>query len=142
MKRILTAALLIVVLTAGMALAKEWRSGGRKNRELHGREWRNKEEVRHGKQCNECPMGGMHAGRMMKHAGRLNADRMNVNEIPQEIREKFAEAQKIMIDLRTELGKNPIDREKALELHSKHRALMQEICDWRFTQMLDARTSR
>ncbi|MDR1621047.1 MAG: hypothetical protein LBS00_01590 [Synergistaceae bacterium] len=59
-------------------------------------------------------------------------------DVPQEIREKWAEAQKIKIDLRTELGKTTIDRAKALELHAKHRALVQEISDWRFLQRLNA----
>jgi hypothetical protein len=59
-------------------------------------------------------------------------------DVPQEIREKWAEAQKTKIDLRLELEKTTIDRAKALELHAKHRALMQEISDWRFQQRLNS----
>ena len=62
-------------------------------------------------------------------------------EAPQEIRDKWAEAQKIAIDLRNELGRDSIDRNRALELRTKHRAIMQEICDWRFQQILDAEPS-
>ena len=74
--------------------------------------------------------------------GQYGGNRTNVPEVPQEIREKLAEAQKTAIDLRTELGKNPIDRDKALELHAKHRAIMQDISDWHFNQRLDALIAR
>jgi DNA-directed RNA polymerase specialized sigma subunit len=77
-------------------------------------------------------------------AERWNLDRGNRAgaQVPQEIREKWAEAQKVAIDLRTELGRNPVNRDRALGLRAQHRAIMQEISDWRFTQMLDALTAR
>ena len=78
---------------------------------------------------------------MLEH-GRVFAgkhdNRVKAGEVPQEVRDKWAEAQKTAIDLRTELGRKPIDREKALELYAKHRALMQEISEWHFKQRLDA----
>ena len=128
--------LLVTVLVVGVASAverRERRGGGRRAREPQGREWRGLQGPRMG----ICPMGGAFAGRT-----RPNTDRTGALEVPQEIREKFAEAQKAMIDLRTELGRNPVDREKALELHAKHRALMQEICDWRFARILDSLAER
>ena len=50
---------------------------------------------------------------------------------------KFSEAQKTGIELRIELEKNPIDREKILELREKHNALMKEISDWEFDRELN-----
>jgi len=135
-KKILLAALLVVVLTAGIASAREWKGRHWKNREQQGREWRghgNRQcglSTHDGKRCDGCSMGEMRTGRTRMH-------RMNTPEVPQEIMEKWAEAQKMRIDLRAELGKKPIDREKALELHAKHQNLMQEISAWRFKQRLD-----
>jgi len=68
--------------------------------------------------------------------------RNNISEAPQEIQEKWAEAQRISIDMRLELGRETIDRDKVLELRQQRRALMQEISDWRFMQRLDALTNR
>lgn len=59
-------------------------------------------------------------------------------DVPQNIRDKQAEAQKLMIDLRTEMYKQPVDKDKALELFRKHRALQNELSEWFFTQRLDA----
>jgi DNA-directed RNA polymerase specialized sigma subunit len=88
-------------------------------------------------------MHRMHAGWGDREFGhRKNAIRMNSREIPQELREKLAEAKKTAIDLRTELARKPIDREKALELHRKHAALVQEFREWRFNKMLDSITAQ
>ena len=129
MKKILLAALLVTVLTAGLASARDWKGKEGKNKEGQAKEWRGKEWGRHGGRWGKtCPMRGY-------------ANRADAPELTQEIREKWAEVQKTAIDLRTELGKSPVNREKALELHGKHRALMQEISDWRFNRMLDTLTN-
>ena len=148
-RKVLLAALLVAVLTvltAGMAFAGGWKRHGGNG----GRMWNQRMGGGMGGTC--CLMGnyGPHGGRGLGFRGnidRRNADRTNVNranapEITQEIREKLAEVQKTAIDLRTELGKNPIDRDKALELHAKRCALMQEVSDWHFKQRLDALTAR
>ena len=145
-KKVLLAALLVTVLTvlaAGMASAGGWKRQGGNG----GRMW----NPRMGGACcmmvGHGPHGGMRYGYRRNNNDRANVDGANGNmtnvpEIPQEIREKLAEAQKTAIDLRTELGKKPIDRDKALELHAKHSAIMQEVSDWRFKQRLDALTAR
>jgi hypothetical protein len=56
---------------------------------------------------------------------------------PQELQDKRTEALKIMGDLRAELSKTPVDRERALELYRKHRAIRNEIGEWFFLQRLD-----
>ena len=58
-------------------------------------------------------------------------------EIPQEIRDKQAEMQKLSIDMRAEMGKNPVDRAKAEELYTKRVALRDELSSWRMKQKLD-----
>lgn len=58
--------------------------------------------------------------------------------VPQEIQNKRAEAQKVAIDLRTELSKNPVNRAKVLDLYKKEQALRQSIADWNFQQRLNA----
>ena len=128
-KKILIAVLLVAVLAAGTAYA-----GGRKRQGGHGgRMWNAPMGVGMCENCGarfDSPHGG-------RRRGGINAP-----EVPQEIRDKMTEARKIAIDLRAELEKSPVDREKALELHAKHRALMQEISDWRFNRRLDALTAR
>ena len=140
-KKVLLAVLLVAVLTvlaAGMASAGGWKKQGGNG----GRMWNPRMG---GGMGGACYMMGGHGQR--PHGGRgfgqrNNADGVKTPEIPQEIREKLAEAQKTAIDLRTELGKNPIDRDKALELHAKRRAIMQDISDWCFKQRLDALIAR
>jgi hypothetical protein len=56
---------------------------------------------------------------------------------PQELQDKRAEALKIMGDLRAELSKTPVNRERALALYRKHRAIRNEIGEWFFLQRLD-----
>ena len=130
--KVMLAVILVAGLVTGIAYAKE--SRGRRTRgEMQHKEWQHKGLRGHSKWSDGRTMRGMSVDRM-------NAKRTNASEIPQEIREKRAEAKKTAIDLRMELGNNPVDREKALELHAKRRVLMQEISDWRFTQMLDSLT--
>ena len=124
-KTVLIAAVLVTILTAGAAFAWGGHRGGR---------------------------GGHHGGRGGHYGGRgVYFDRPYgcarysgepcpyYSDVPQEIRDKFAEARKTEADLRIELGKTPIDREKALSLHEKYSALMQELSDWQFKQELDRR---
>jgi len=132
--KIFLAVLLVIMLMAGIALADERRNREgreRRNREPQCTEWQNKDWRDFGK-WNLCPM----------RAGGRRADRMNAREIPQEIREKWAEAQKIAIDLRLELGRIPVDRARALELRAQHRAIVNEISDWHFIHRLDLLTTR
>ncbi|MDR3254207.1 MAG: hypothetical protein LBT31_01395 [Synergistaceae bacterium] len=58
-------------------------------------------------------------------------------EITPEIQEKRTEAKRISSELRAELEKNPVDREKALDLYRKSAALRNEIGEWFFIQRLD-----
>ena len=58
-------------------------------------------------------------------------------DIPQAIRDKQVEADKLRIDLRAELSKPQIDKAKALETWKKHRALRDEIAEWFFTQRME-----
>lgn len=59
------------------------------------------------------------------------------NEMPQEIRDKEVEAQKLRIDLGNVLCKKPLDREKAVELEGQIGKLRQDIRAWRFEQKLN-----
>ena len=132
--KVVLAVVLVAGLVSGIAYARESRGrgirGGTQYKERHHKEWREYSKFSGGR-----TMRGM-------SVDRVNAKRANAPEIPQEIREKRAEAKKTAIDLRMELGKNPVDREKAFELHAKRNNLMQEISNWRFTQKLDALTAQ
>ena len=59
------------------------------------------------------------------------------NEMPQEIRDKEAEAQKLSIDMGNVLSKKPLDREKAVELSGQINKLRQDVRAWRFEQKLN-----
>ena len=131
--KVMLAVALVAGLVTGIAYAKE--SRGRKIKgEMQHKEQQHKEWRGYSKWSDGRTMRGMSGDRM-------NVKKANAPEIPQEIREKRAEAKKTSIDLRMELGKNPVDREKAFELHAKRQNLMQEISNWRFTQKLDALTA-
>ena len=58
-------------------------------------------------------------------------------EIPQEIRDKQTEMRKLSIEMRNEMGKNPINRSAIEELYKKRVELRNELSRWRMTQRLD-----
>lgn len=58
-------------------------------------------------------------------------------DVPQEMRDKMVEAEKLKIDLRAEMSKLQVDKAKAMEIWKKHRALKNEIAEWSFAQRLE-----
>ena len=132
MKKILFVFVAIIVVVSAAGTASAWGRGGGRMRGP-GSGW--------GGFCFEGGFGmrgGSMPYRMGSYCGFYGPDGSYAPVIPQEIRDKLAEAQKTAIDLRTELGRNPVNRERALELQAQHRALMQEVHDWHFNQRLDA----
>ncbi len=77
-----------------------------------------------------CGTGGGMAGRGMMSVW------ANV-EIPQEIRDKQTEMQKLSIDLHAEMQKKPIDRAKIEELYKKRVELRDALSGWRMKTKLD-----
>ena len=59
------------------------------------------------------------------------------NEMPQEIRDKVVEAEKLHINLGNVLSQKPLNREKAVELNGQISKLRQDVRAWRFEQKLD-----
>jgi hypothetical protein len=59
------------------------------------------------------------------------------NEMPQEIRDKEVEAEKLRIDLGNILSQKPLNKDKAVELNGQIGKLKQEIKAWRFEQKLN-----
>ena len=142
-KTILLAAVIVAVLTVGMAYAGGQKGhGGHGGRRMWGPHMGGGRQMERGCCFEAHGRGGRGFAKRgfadKNHADREHAYKSSAREVPQEIRDKWAEAQKTGIDLRMELGKNPVNREKALELHAKRRALMQEISDWNFNRKLDA----
>ena len=127
-KKALLAVLLVAVLVA-------WAAGDSSARERGGR-------GRGSRALCACVMEGENGARerAMGRAMGRGGFRFNISEAPQEIQEKWTEAQRIASELRLELGRDTIDRGRAMELRHQHRALMQEVSDWRFMQRLDALT--
>ncbi len=80
--------------------------------------------------------GGMHSNpRMMQGRGMMSVW-ANV-EIPQEIRDKQTEMQKLSIDMHAEMQKKPIDRAKIEELYKKRVELRDALSGWRMKTKLD-----
>lgn len=77
-------------------------------------------------------MGGEFGGRGYGRNGNAQI------QAPDEVKAKFAEVQKMGIDLRTELQKRPVDKAKVLEIHKKMTSLHNEISTWRFSQYLNS----
>ena len=75
---------------------------------------------------------------MMGAGGRAGWIKSGVTiEIPQDIRDKPGEVQKIAIDLRSEMTRNPMDRAKAEALQKKLFEFRNEISGWFMKQQLD-----
>ena len=62
----------------------------------------------------------------------------NAVDMPEALRAKAVEMEKLHVDLRDVLSRTPIDRDKALELHGRIVQIHQEIGAWRFAQRLEA----
>jgi hypothetical protein len=58
-------------------------------------------------------------------------------EIPQEIRDKQVEMQKLSVDMRAEMQKKPVDRAKVEELYKKRVELRDALSGWRMKTKLD-----
>ncbi|MDR0648916.1 MAG: hypothetical protein LBF92_06235 [Synergistaceae bacterium] len=58
--------------------------------------------------------------------------------VPQEIRDKADEARDVMDELRAELSKNPVDKDRALALFRKGRDIRNEISEWFFLQRVES----
>ena len=58
-------------------------------------------------------------------------------DMPQDIRAKVVEAEKLHIDLENVLSQKPLNRDKAIELNGQISKLRQEVQAWRFEQKLN-----
>ena len=58
-------------------------------------------------------------------------------DMPQEIRAKVVEAEKLRIDLENVLSQKPLNKDKAVELNGQISKLRQEVQAWRFEQKLN-----
>ncbi|MDR1516004.1 MAG: hypothetical protein LBS45_09925 [Synergistaceae bacterium] len=58
-------------------------------------------------------------------------------DIPQELRDKMTEARNVMYELRAELTKTPVDKEKALAIFRRHRDIRNEIGEWFFMERIE-----
>ncbi|OPZ40184.1 MAG: hypothetical protein BWY99_00960 [Synergistetes bacterium ADurb.BinA166] len=74
-------------------------------------------------------MGGMHGRGMTGWWGSI--------EIPQEIRDKQVEMQKLALDMQAEIQKRPLDRAKVEELYKRRVELRNELGGWMMKQRLD-----
>ncbi len=57
--------------------------------------------------------------------------------MPQEIRDKVVELEKLKIDLDEALTKRPINKAKAIEVHAKMQAVRNDLAAWRFERKLE-----
>ena len=59
------------------------------------------------------------------------------NEMPQDIRDKEVEAEKLRIELNSVLSQKPLNKDKAAELSGQINKLRQDVRTWRFEQRLN-----
>ena len=141
---VLSLVAVIVLVAAGGAFA--WNGRGGRNMaptstefstmERNALAWRMQGRQGSAQWMPSCGMDGRMMGAMRGGArGRMSVW-ANV-EFPQEIQDKQAEIQKLTIDMRNEMQKNPIDRAKIETLYAKRVELRNELSGWRMTQRLD-----
>ena len=58
-------------------------------------------------------------------------------DMPKEIREKAVDLAKLRVDLEEAMTSRPVNKAKALEVHSKIQTLKNEIDNWRFAKRLE-----
>ena len=82
-------------------------------------------------------MRGMGGGGMMRGRACAGLPQASV-EVPQEIRDKQVEMNKLRIDMQNEISRKPIDRSKIETIQKKHSDLRNELSTWFLKQQLDA----
>jgi hypothetical protein len=58
-------------------------------------------------------------------------------DVPQEIRDKMDAARGVMDELRAELSKSPVDKDRALALFRRGRDIRNEISEWFFLRRVE-----
>lgn len=128
MKKVLAVLLAVCVMCAGAAFAQP-------RMPMHRPEF----------PPHEGPHGGFHRPmdcRCFGHEGhrgpRPEGRRVRfAPNMPQEIRDKVVELEKLRIDLDEALTSRPINKAKALEVHAKMQAVRNDIAAWRFERKLE-----
>lgn len=139
MKRSLViVALLAMVLVAGAAFAH----GGGWNRGFNGKNCGSLSssscnfQQSQGERLN-CNSGVSTQGKNETACGRRSSDRRYVNNsLPQEMRNKMTEIQKLNLDMRREILEEEPDMELLKELHGKIQTLRNQMDDWHFEQYI------
>ena len=139
MKKVLAVLLAVCVMCAGAAFAQPRMPMHRPEFSPHegpgefyppmhcrcfGPEGHEGPEGPHGHELYEGPR---HEGRRVRFAPNM----------PQEIRNKVVELEKLRIDLDEALSSNPINKAKALEVHAKMQAVRNDLAAWRFERKLE-----
>ena len=136
MKKAIGAAVLILVLVAaGSAFAY----GGGRGRGMAGQGMTGGAGVYGGPGMMQG-MGGRGmagGGGMMRGCACAGLPQTSV-EVPQEIRDKQVEMNKLRIDMQNEISRKPIDRSKIETIQKKHSELRNELSTWFLKQQLDA----
>lgn len=139
MKRALVVgALLAVVLAAGAAFAH----GGGWSRGLNGRSCDSMLST----SCNvqqpqvgrlNCKSGVSTQRKNEAGCGRRNSDRRYANNsLPQEMRNKMTEIQKLNLEMRREMLEEEPDMDLLREFHGKIQTLRNHMDDWHFEQYI------
>jgi hypothetical protein len=139
-KKTMAALAVVLLLAMATAAAASGVSG-----KMHGRRRGDGYGWRHGGGYGWGHMGpgyGPERDRGCGPRGENRANRPDRAEIPQDIRDKMAESEKLSIDLRNIMSGTEIDRGRALDAFRRQRALDGEIAEWFFTQRLDRLAER
>ena len=83
-----------------------------------------------------APAFGEQGGRGPRD-GQFQRRGMFAPDMPQEIRAKVVEAEKLHIDLENVLSQKPLNKDKAVKLNGQISKLRQEVQAWRFEQKLN-----
>ena len=138
MKKVLAVLLAVCVMCAGAAFAQP-------RMPMHGPEFPPHEgpleEFHHPMHCrclghegHERPEGPQgHEGVGPRHDRRVRF----APNMPQEIRDKVVELEKLKIDLDEALTSKPLNKAKAIEVHAKMQTVRNDIAAWRFERKLE-----
>ena len=138
MKKIALVLLVIVFVSiAGTAMARggrhgAWKMPGEQRGMREGYYGWQHDGERHGNR------GGWGEGKFgYERRGGWHGMRGRWSDVPEEIRAKMTELDKLRIDMRAALYPGSVDRTKATEIFNKMTVLQQELRTWRFERRLD-----
>lgn len=126
----ITSAIILATSTSGFAFDNGGRSAG-----INGNDYPGPDQYKYRQYRQSGP-----APHPLRASEGRDAQRHEelMNALPDNIRDKITGSEQLKIDIKSEMGKMPLNKEKITQLRNEQKHLQMEVSDWFFAQMLES----